>query len=484
MMHLSKGRGPSLRLEAIVNTVKTWSPSSLRQLNSAFNGSNKAIFQSEPEPVRDGKFDVLILSEGNPFKSQTATLESSLGKVGVEIQENLEGMAYTARLSADQKLALQEEGWAVFDNTPRQLQPNLVGTSRALSRSLPDIDANALVGADGNQAMGYTGKGQTIVILDSGFDVPAMNDQVPYLNVINGSREHHDGSGHGSHTATHVHRAAPEAQMLAIQVMNDDGTGRPSDILKGLQVVSKLKQEGVDIDVVNMSLGGEPDGLPDTLDPINRMVEKLSRQGITVVAAAGNSGPDGRTIGSPADAPSSIAVGAALNEKTVSDFSSRGPTDDGDVRPHVLAPGEFMPGWAVPYSEMFQTAKTVDTLRKMPGSEVRQLLQERPELGEALGLPGDVSGLSDQELEKTLRSNLPPMGLNDRGEVLAPGTSFAAPVVSGVLAQLEQAKDLSPEENRSLLMETARDMGSYSKNEQGAGFVDAVAALSRLRPLS
>ncbi|MFN8612912.1 MAG: S8 family serine peptidase [Vulcanimicrobiota bacterium] len=65
-------------------------------------------------------------------------------------------------------------------------------------------------------------------------------------------------------------------------------------------MVSKPKQDGVDIDVVNMSLGGGPDGPPDTLDPINRMVEKLSRQGITVVAAAGNSGKDGPTIGSPA----------------------------------------------------------------------------------------------------------------------------------------------------------------------------------------
>lgn len=464
-----------------MNTVKTWTPAALRQIHQAFNGPGEGIFKSQPEPVKDGKLDVLILSEGNPFKSQAVSLESSLNQLGAEIQENLEGMAYTARLTADQKAALQDQGWAIFDNTPRQLQPNLVGSSQVFRNGLPEINANAMVGADRNQALGYTGKGQTIAILDSGFDVPMMNERVPYLNVINGSREHHDGSGHGSHTATHVHRAAPEAQLLAIQVMNDDGTGRPSDILKGLQVVSKLKQEGVDIDVVNMSLGGGPDGLPDTLDPINRAVEKLSRQGITVVAAAGNSGPEGRTIGSPADAPSSIAVGAALNEHTVSDFSSRGPTDDGDVRPHILAPGEFMPGWAVPYSEMYQTARTVDTLRRMPGSQVRQLLQDRPELGQALGLPEDVSGLSDQELEKTLRGNLPPVGLNGRGEVLAPGTSFAAPVVSGVLAQLEQAQDLPPEGNRSLLMETARDMGNYSGNEQGAGFLDAVAALERLQ---
>jgi subtilase family serine protease len=36
------------------------------------------------------------------------------------------------------------------------------------------------------------------------------------------------------------------------------------------------------------------------------------------------------------------------------------------------------------------------------------------------------------------------MGLNAKGEVLAPGTSFAAPVVTGVLAQAEQVADLSP----------------------------------------
>ena len=81
-----------------------------------------------------------------------------------------------------------------------------MGTSQQLP---PDINANAMVGADRNQQLGFTGKGQTIAILDSGFGVPAMNDRVPYLNVINGSRDHYDGSGHGSHTATHVHRAHP-----------------------------------------------------------------------------------------------------------------------------------------------------------------------------------------------------------------------------------------------------------------------------------
>jgi len=462
-----------------MNAIKTWSPSSLRQLNQAFSGQKSELFKSTRTLPADEKADVLILSAPPLFKSEPLPLAEMVAQAGVEVEEAFEDLAVATRVSPEQKQALEEQGWVLYDNSPRQLQPSLMGSAKPLSR-LPDIDSNAMVKADVNLSKGITGKEQIIAVLDSGFDVPHMNERVTYLNVINGSREHHDGSGHGSHTASHIHRAAPEANLIALQVMNDDGTGRPSDILKGLKIVSDLKKKGVDIDLVNMSLGGEPDGLPDTLDPINRMVDRLSQQGITVVAAAGNSGPEGRTIGSPADAPSAITVGAALDPNTVSDFSSRGPTDDGLIRPHLVAPGEFMPGWAVPYSEMYQTAKTVDALRRMPGAQLKELLNERPELGEALGLPPQAAQWPDAQLEKEVRSNLPPMGLNAKGEVLAPGTSFAAPVVTGVLAQAEQVADLSPEQNLRLLMETARPIAGAQKIEQGAGFLDAEAALRRL----
>ena len=462
-----------------MNTIKTWTPSSLRQLNRAFSGPSEELFKSTRQLPQDEKQDVLILSAPPIFKSQPLPLADMVSQAGVTVEESFDDLAVATRVSPEQKEALEEQGWVLYDNSPRQMQPSLTGSSQPLTK-LPDIDANALVKADRNLAKGITGKGQTITVLDSGFDVPHMNDKVTYLNVINGSRDHHDGSGHGSHTMTHIHRAAPDASLIALQVMNDDGTGRPSDILKGLQIVSELKKKGVDIDVVNMSLGGEPDGLPDTLDPINRMVDRLSKQGITVVAAAGNSGPNPRSIGSPADAPSAIAVGAALDSKTVSDFSSRGPTDDGLVRPHLVAPGEFMPGWAVPYSEMYQTAKTVDTLRRMPGSKLKELVSERPELGEALGLPKEAANWPDAQVEKQVRTNLPPMGLNSKGEVLAPGTSFAAPVVTGVLAQAEQVADLSPEDNRKLLMQTAQNIPGAKNIEQGAGFLDAEAVIRQL----
>lgn len=62
----------------------------------------------------------------------------------------------------------------------------------------------------------------------------------------------------------------------------------------------------------------------------------------------------------------------------------------------------------------------------------------------------------------------------------APGTSFAAPLVAGVLATLEQARDITPEQSMALLRRTASEIPGYKASEQGAGFVDAKRALDNL----
>lgn len=472
-----------------MSEIKFWAQSDLSRLREAITGESRRSIASVAPPVdvKESYQDVLIttapslgLAESAPDSAQMA---ATLREAGVEVREALGDIGVTARVQTEQKQQLEDQGYLVYDNSPRALLPPLpqVADSSNGKWTLPDVDGARLVKADVLHQGGVTGKGQVVAVLDSGFDYPAMNDKIPYFNVITGSEKHSDGSGHGTHVASDVLKAAPDASLIAIQVMADDGTGRPSDIIKGLQMVEKLKLKGVDVDVVNMSLGGAPDGLPDSSDPINRMVDRLSKQGITVVAAAGNSGPGEHTIGSPADAPSSIAVGSGLNGTVLSDFSSRGPTDDNDVRPHVIAPGEFIPGWGVPYSEMYKTAQAVDGLRAMDGENLRKFIEKRPQLIEALDLPKDILQRPADEVESAVKPKLPPVGLNADGQVLAPGTSFAAPITAGVLASLEQVKDSSPAENRELLMRSADSMGNYTSQEQGAGFVNAEMALKTLQ---
>lgn len=463
-----------------------FSATDLRNIREAVAGPSpfKSV-ATESAQVDDGKKDVFIMApEGaglfRSAESANTNVAESLQESGVQVTEKFEDVGVSARVSPEKAEELKELGYQVFDNTPRQMQPGLPKASSNGSQwAMPNVDGPKLLKADKAHNLGFTGKGQTVAVLDSGFDHPAFNDKLTHWkDVVNGSPTPHDGSGHGTHVIGDVLQTAPDANIVAIKVMGDDGSGRPSDILRGLNEVLKLKASGVDIDVVNMSLGGEPDGIPDTIDPINKMVERVSRAGITVIAAAGNSGPNPHTIGSPADSKSAIAIGASLDEKTVSDFSSRGPTDDGLQRPDVLAPGEFIVSWGVPYSEMYQTAEVVDTLRNMPADDLKTLLTEKPQLREGLGIPEEALQLPADQLEQILKPALPPVYLTAEGNVAAPGTSFASPLTAGVAAVIEQAKDLTPQEMKDLLRGTADNMGAqYTQMDQGAGFVNAEKAL-------
>ena len=82
-----------------------------------------------------------------------------------------------------------------------------------------------------------------------------------------------------------------------------------------------------------MSFGSTPIG---SGDPLTLGAEALWRKGITVVAAAGNSGPDNKSIMSPGVSPRIITVGAlddkrdgtnkfVKSEFEIAEFSSRGP---------------------------------------------------------------------------------------------------------------------------------------------------------------
>lgn len=471
-----------------MNAIGTFTPAQLRTIREAVHGpSETEIFKSEKAAAPDdGMKDVLILApEGESlFKSSDASLTRGLEQRGVQVQESFPEVGISARADESTLKSLEEEGYQIFDNSPRQLWPGIPKGFAPMTQqdwSMPKVDPVGWLGADKLHESGITGAGQVVAVLDSGFDHPDFQLKA-WKDVVDGNESPVDRVGHGTHCAHDVLQTAPGAEIVAVKVMGDDGTGRPSDIIRGIQWAVQQKLSGkLDIEVINMSLGGPPDGFPDSIDPVNRAVEAANRAGITVVAAAGNSGPDGHTIGSPADAKSALAVGAALNPNTVSDFSSRGPTDDGLIKPDVMAPGEFISAWSVPGSEMEQTAQAVEALRQMSGDELKQLLTENPDMAEALGLPPEILELPGEELEQLIKPALPPVFIPAEGLVAAPGTSFASPLVAGVVAGLEQAVDSDPATLRDVLKGTADSMGDFTGEEQGAGFVDAPGALEELR---
>lgn len=461
-----------------------FTPTQLRRINAAARGEQESLFKGGVPVPGDGTRDVIIMrgpSEGDLAKSvDPRKLQQKLEEKGVQVQEELEKVGVTAKVDDKTAKELEKEGFLVYDNRPRDLWPGLPKVKMPPHDwSMPQVDPVALTHTDALHQQGITGQGQVVAVLDSGFQHPGF-ELLAWKDVVDDSSEPVDPVGHGTHVTGDVLKTAPDAKIVAVRVMDENGQGRPSDIIRGIQWAVK-NREKYGIEVINMSLGAGPDGLPDKADPINRAVETATRAGITVVAAGGNSGPDGATIGSPADAEASLTVGATLGREKVSDFSSRGPTEDGLVKPDVMAPGEFIVSWSVPGSEMEQTGQVVQTLRNMSGEQLKALLAKKPELVQGLGLPADIAQRGADEVEFAVKSGLPPIYIPAEGQIAAPGTSFAAPLVAGVVASLEQARDLDPLSLKDILRKTADPMEGYAPNEQGQGFINSEKALDAVK---
>lgn len=193
-----------------------------------------------------------------------------------------------------------------------------------------------------------TGEGVTLCVMDTGINphcdlsVP-KNRIVHFEDMVGGENMPYDDNGHGTFvagvacgdgltSAREVVGVAPKANVLGIKVIGDKGESGTFKILDGMQwLFDNFRQYGVR--VVCMSFGAEP---LSYADPLKIGVEMLSRSGLIVVAAAGNSGEN--SLKSPAISNEIIAVGAVDKEDRIAEFSSRG-VYQGAKRPDVYADG-------------------------------------------------------------------------------------------------------------------------------------------------
>lgn len=219
-------------------------------------------------------------------------------------------------------------------------------------------NANVSLGVDKLWAKGITGKDVVVCVIDTGIapHPDLRNKIVGFHDVVNGRAEPYDDQGHGTHVAGitagdgtasqgRYKGVAPEAKLVGVKVLDGNGSGSFSDVIKGIQWAVENKDTHK-INVINMSLGGGVrEGYKD--DPVAQAVEAAEAAGITPVIAAGNSGPRAGTIGTPAHAEHVITVGALDDRGTpertddqIARFSSRGPTRvDKLDKPDILAPG-------------------------------------------------------------------------------------------------------------------------------------------------
>ncbi|MDQ3824171.1 MAG: S8 family serine peptidase [Actinomycetota bacterium] len=254
-----------------------------------------------------------------------------------------------------------------------------------------------------------------------------------------------DGRGHGTFVAgiaggeaAGYAGASPTSNLFDLDVMDDSGMARTSDVIAACQWVLQNKDKG--IRVVNLSLHSSS-VLSIRYHPLNRAVEKLWFSGVTVVAAAGNYGVAGGPSGvrhAPGNDPFVITVGAydlnnsvGLGRHDVPSWSAWGYTNEGFAKPDLVAAGRYMVG---------------------PVPAGATLLAEKPENVVAPGY----------------------MRLS--------GTSFATPVVAGIAAQiLARNPSWTPDQVKGALMSTARRIPEAQRLEQGRGEVNAVRAATATR---
>jgi subtilisin family serine protease len=213
------------------------------------------------------------------------------------------------------------------------------------------------------EQLGVTGEGVVVASIDSGvqYDHPALVEQYRGNNG-DGTFTHDynfydvegscgaapcDLSNHGTHTvgtmvgddgAGQQIGVAPGAEWIAA---NYYGSSMESVLKAGQWITAPTDWQGNNPDpskapdIVNNSWGRDGDDDPYYAD----IVELWHAAGIIPVFAAGNSGPVCLTANAPGAYADVIAVGAYNVSGAIADFSSRGPTSDGRVKPDVSAPG-------------------------------------------------------------------------------------------------------------------------------------------------
>jgi uncharacterized repeat protein (TIGR01451 family) len=275
----------------------------------------------------------------------------------------LNGVAVRGKATTLLALAARPEVAIIREDSWRQwvdssFEPAALSTeSNALAWNVSRIGADRAW-----NTLAISGTGVTVGIMDTGVDWqhPALQAQYRgykpdgltvhvgnwYCTTTEGALYPVDGHGHGTHvTGTAVGRAvgdapaigvAPGAQWIAVKTLNDAGWGYDSWIHAAFEwLLAPAGDPALAPDVVNGSWGND-NGASEVLRPD---VQALRAAGIVPVFAAGNAGPDPGTVRSPGSLPEAIAVGASGDLDQVLDFSSRGPSAWGEIKPEVVAPG-------------------------------------------------------------------------------------------------------------------------------------------------
>lgn len=340
-----------------------------------------------------------------------------------------------------------------------------IGYQTTLMDSVPLIKADKVWDLKDNQGLAIKGNGVRVAVIDSGIDITqpdfghcfprasaksvdstitiSADCKIDGYDFVNHTDVPIDEDGHGTSVASVIASGgslkgvAPAAKITAYKVCNA-ATCYVASILEAIDAAIKTRSDANlnnRVQIINMSLALDCNQYygkytaecgPD--DYLSKAVDKAVDAGVVVVVPAGNTGSGVSTINSPGTARNALTVAAVDKNKKIASFSSRGPVNWGNQdlhKPDVSAPGVNI-----------------------------------------------CSTKSNPFL------HTPAISCFDDKHVLGSGTSVAVPHVTGVAALIIQDHPgWSPQQVKDAIIKNAEDLG-IDKNAQGAGLVNALAAIT------
>lgn len=214
---------------------------------------------------------------------------------------------------------------------------------------------------------GFRGQGMQIAVLDAGFykadELPAL-DSLFANNQILGIRdfvarddEVFKDDSHGMQVLSTIGGYYPEklvgtAPKAKFWLLRTEDESSEYIVEEYYWISGAEFADSVGVDMIHTSLGYNDfddkvnshtyEDMNGDTAPISIGADIASAKGLLVVTSAGNEGNDPwKYVSAPADADSVLSVGAVGSRGKISNFSSRGPSSDGRVKPDVMGQGSF-----------------------------------------------------------------------------------------------------------------------------------------------
>lgn len=345
----------------------------------------------------------------------------------------------------------------------------------------------------------YTGKGVTICLIDSGFyphpdlagrilkmvDIP--NDEPLNFKFSNPKPQTFDWhgtmtsvvcAGDGKLSGGLYKGLASGANLVLLKVTDNQGYITGKNIAKAIRWAVQ-HQEKYNIRILNLSVTDDW-ATSYKENETDRVIEEAVAAGVVVVAAAGND--ENAILKAPANSPHAITVGGLDDHNTLHPLtyslyhSTFGETVDGTHKPELIAPAIWIPAPILPGTKEQQIANALFELANTFDNQIFR--SKLTNLANQIGFDQKLVNQDIKIIRQKIQQEIEHQKLISAHYQHADGTSFAAPIVSSIIAQMLEANPkLTPAAVRAILQSTARKIEQAPTARQGFGVVHPLSAV-------